>query len=456
MMMMSGSFLIAAAWTIRHVVSVSASSSKFSSLSSSCLTFIAHRSSKMIPHRELFPLARYCSSSETASISFNIENNVSRLSTLQTLLSKHGAPGSVGCQKGNNDLVPILSGSSSFQEVPELIESMEGDDDRETLVSNDLIQRFHNLHPYLFPIAQSQSSGNVICGYRNPMLEEYDKNHPWPIVETKVGAPGFRILALNSEHLMRRIICECDDKIEQDNNNNNDKDDYHDSINLYNKGLGQGMMKDVGLDTPYQLGSVKKLGYGVEKYVLLRVGPFPDLYENMVRGHYQRGDEQSALIAAEASNHKFSGFGSTYRFYSRLLSSLPNRSEECRDAARMCLRMPLSTIGIDYQDLEEVVILGQMIPAKEQEQDDFITKDLAIEKLKAMRSLLQSVEADEDPVASGKTKNQVVIDEAYKILDDAILEQKEWHSIRPHLSQHYRLGGKDDLAQFVSLFSRSR
>ena len=86
--------------------------------------------------------------------------------------------------------------------------------------------------------------------------------------------------------------------------------------------------------------------YGVDKYILLRVGPFPDLYERMAAQHAARGDEQSALIAAEANNSKFTGFASTFKHQAKLLSSFSKRDEESRDAARMCLRLPVASIGM--------------------------------------------------------------------------------------------------------------
>jgi hypothetical protein len=62
--------------------------------------------------------------------------------------------------------------------------------------------------------------------------------------------------------------------------------------------------------------------------MLLCIGPFPDLYQNMAYQHYKHGGEQSSLIAAEAANSKMAGFGSTFCFYARLLSSFPNHQEE--------------------------------------------------------------------------------------------------------------------------------
>jgi len=104
-------------------------------------------------------------------------------------------------------------------------------------------------------------------------------------------------------------------------------------------------------DAIYEPGSVAKLRYGASKYTLLRVGPFPDLYEEMAFQHSKKNDESSSLIAAEANNGKCSGFASTFKFYAELLSSFPNREDETRDAAKVCLCMPLPSIGMCTEDI---------------------------------------------------------------------------------------------------------
>ena len=169
---------------------------------------------------------------------------VSRLETLQTLLSKHGAPGSQGCSSAD-DLEPItldlMTGDAG--DTPELVSSLMG------------IDEFKNLHPHLFPLARSKESGNLICALRRAYADdatewyENSSNAPWPIVEAQVGGLGMKLLALNSEHLMRRIVCECDFA-------GGDKS----IVELYNKGLGQNAIVDKALDTPYEAGSVEKLG----------------------------------------------------------------------------------------------------------------------------------------------------------------------------------------------------
>jgi hypothetical protein len=282
-----------------------------------------------------------------------------------------------------------------------------------------------------------------------------------------------RLLALNSEHLMRRIACECDFTGE-----------HRHLIDLYNEGIGKSIVKDTGLDKPYELGSVEKLGYvlfvdlkclssfhilrfgvahtfarytkyatflllvvsyGVDKFVLLRVGPFPDIYENLALGHAKKSDESSALISAEAANNKVSGFASTFLFYAKLLNSFPNREEEARDAARMCLRLPLPSIGLTVDDFREVAVLAQLADRSDSDEE-------IMAKLQSMYEKMREHESD-DPQSAGShkmTPEQKVIDEANYILDTVALTGAKWSKVRPQLADLYRSVGRDDMANFVN------
>ena len=179
---------------------------------------------------------RWQSPSRLFSVSLaEVNAGVSRVNTLQSLLAKHGAPGSQGCtDKG--DLVPIFLESSEQDDTPELVSTLMGMDE------------FLNLHPQLYPLARSQKTGNVICALRRAFADdtsewyENSSTAPWPIVEATVGGPGMKLLSMNSENLMRRIICECDFSKENT-----------DLVELYNNGLANGV-------EPYEPGSVEKLG----------------------------------------------------------------------------------------------------------------------------------------------------------------------------------------------------
>jgi hypothetical protein len=391
---MTGRLLVAAMWTLRPTVAFFCSSST---------TAVSRR----ISHARLF--------ATSPSTQLAVESGVSRLSTLQTLLNKHGAPGSQGCNTAD-DLVAV---TMTLQETPELVASLD---------KHDILRE---LHPYLFPIAKSLASGNYICAYRSPYVEDGKHSPPWPIVETKLGGPGMQLLALNSEHMMRRIACECDSQ----------GDGGKSVIEIYNEALGKGFLADAALDTPYEAGSVAKLGYGVEKYVLLRVGPFPDLYQTMALQHAERGDVQSSLIAAETSSSKHEGFGSTFRFYARLLKSFPNRDDEARDSSRMCLRLPLPTLGMTFEDFKEIAVLGQVADAED-------SVDEAVVKLKGMYEKIRSAEREDD-YQQGMTPEQMAIDDANHRLDVAAFTGESWSKVRPELGEKFRSVGRDDMAAFI-------
>ncbi|KAL9185473.1 hypothetical protein ACHAXT_003250 [Thalassiosira profunda] len=339
-----------------------------------------------------------------------LQTHVSRLSTLQTLLSERGAPGSIGCNQGDGDLVTVPSSAAASEE-------------------------YNDLHPHLLPLAKSTSSGNLICALRRAYADDadYDSpslNAPWPIVESGVGLPGMRLLSLNSEHLMRRIAADADSKLEGG--------DAQEVVDKYNEGLGSGALSEKSMDTPYERGSVEQLGYGLDKYVLLRVGPFPDLYETMANQHLSKGDQESSLIAAEASNGKFGGFGSTFAFYAKLLGSLPQREEECRDAARMTLRMPLPSAGLTRRDFVDVAKRAGFGG----ESDD--------ESLANMLEMYNKIRDHEQQENSGdKTPKQTAMEDANYLLDVACLTGQKYGEIRDKVAEIYRGAGMEDDASFV-------
>ncbi|KAL7509423.1 hypothetical protein ACHAXN_009070 [Cyclotella atomus] len=349
-----------------------------------------------------------------SSSSSDVLSGVSRLNTLQSLLSERGAPGSRGCNTPNGDLVPISPSNAA---------------------SNT---EYHDLHPHLLPLAKSSSTGNLICALRRAYADDadYDSqsiNAPWPLVESAMGVPGMRLLSLNSEHFMRRIAADADANL--------DGDEAERIIGMYNDGLGEGKLSDRALDTMYEAGSVAKLGYGVDKYVLLRIGPFPDLYETMSLNHLSRQDTESSLIAAEANNGKFGGFGSTFAFYARLLSSLPQRAEEARDAARMCVRMPLPSMGLTRYDFAEISKLAEFSAA-----DD--STDVAMQKMLEFYEKIREHEKEEN--SGDKTVKQTACDDANYLLDVACLTGQKYGEVRGKIAELYSGAGLDEMASFVA------
>ena len=397
--MMAGPLLLMASWLLRPATSFTLFQTPYCryTISGSCSCSRISRSSRRSKSRLFSSVA--------------VQNGISRLAAFQSLLATHGAPGSLGCHEPN-DLVPL-----TMAEEPELLLALES-------------SMTANLHPHLFPVAKSTKTGHYICGLRR--ASDTSSEGPWPIVESAPGARGMRLLALHSEHLMRRMAAEND--VEGGN---------LDVVKTYNAQLGQGIVKDPLFDIPYTLGSVAKLGYGPEKYILLKVGPFPDLYESMALSHAAKGDEASSLIAAEASNGKFSGFGSTFRFYARLLNSFPNRDDETRDAARICWRLPLPSMGMTDDDFRDVAILGKIATVND-------SMEKVLENMQTYYEKLRQHEQDDPGSSGGKTPEQSSIEEANYLLDTVALKSScNWSDIRPKLGEIYASAGREDMATFV-------
>eukprot|EP00934_Nitzschia_sp_Nitz4_P003630 Nitzschia sp. Nitz4//scaffold350_size17454//5085//6397//NITZ4_008818-RA/size17454-augustus-gene-0.23-mRNA-1//1//CDS//3329548868//3620//frame0 len=381
-------------------------------LTSACITrtSVAFISPALLPLRlskkglDKITTSQRWSSTASNDIAASLSTGVPRVETFQEVISKHGVPGSIGCAT-KDDLEPIPA-------------------DRFT--TNEGRQEFANLHPHLYPLAQSKSTGNLICGLRQPREpDQKENNGPWPIMESTLEGPGMRLLCLNNEDLMRRIVCECDFSGENT-----------DLIGVFNSGITNGF-------PPYERGSVEKLGYGVDKYVLLRVGPFADIYHALALEHEKKGSEQSALISAEAANGKLTGFGSTFLFYARLLSRFPNREDETRDAARNCLRLPLATAGLSKLDLRDVALLGQMA-------DGSTPTEEVYAKLANMYELLKEHEGGEDP-DKPKSPRVIALEKAGYLLDVTAMAGRPYGEIRSELAQLYREAGQDDMATFVEL-----
>lgn len=141
-------------------------------------------STSRVPSRR--QAVRLFASSDSNVMAAALRSGVSRLSTLQTLLNKYGAPGSQGCREPDD-----LSAVTAFEDATELVGALVGANDAE----------LSNLHPHLFPIAKSSKTGNYICALRRAYADdasyESSTDAPWPIVESRPGAPGMQLLSLN-------------------------------------------------------------------------------------------------------------------------------------------------------------------------------------------------------------------------------------------------------------------
>ncbi|CAM9460067.1 unnamed protein product, partial [Phaeothamnion confervicola] len=256
------------------------------------------------------------------------------------------------------------------------------------------------LHPLVVPLAKDKN-GDVIGLLRWPTPEE---DLAMPLV--RCGAVGLDLLASSIDHYTRRVAAEEDFR---------GTSTAGEAIRIANGG-------DPPPLPPYEAGAVAKLGYGVERYLLLRVGPFPDAYEWLVQQHISKGDELSALAAAERANELFRGWGRPYGSYARLLAAVGSRDMEARDAARVALRCPCWGITPDADALAEVVRIA------------------GYESMAAVRQLYTGMAADsqEGKITEGKAPQQVALDRAAHLMDAVTFGHSSWDGIREELAERYK------------------
>jgi hypothetical protein len=350
------------------------------------------------------------SSSSTAAVD-TAAQHISRIEVLQDFVSKQGVPGSIAC---HDSMQPIA-------------------------VPNTDKSQWSRLHPYLYPLAHSTTTGHVVGALMLSPSSSRTTTAPWPIVETSLYAPAsFHMIAMNSEHLLRRILVTAE------------HDKHPDIATLmasFNDSLDTALP---GSDrTLYTPGALDTWKYGLEQYLLLKIGPFLDCYTHVAWQHHwrTRQDAASACIAAETAHAKFTGFGEPFVYTARLLHHLPHRQDECRDAARQALRLPLFTLGMPYDAIvQEMAVLAQLVPP------DTSTDDTR----NAVRAWLEQVRAAE-PQGDDISNEERLADTLQTLLNQHVLasnaEHCDWSQMRPTVSAHVRALGHAAVADCIDRWS---
>lgn len=106
----------------------------------------------------------------------------------------------------------------------------------------------------------------------------------------------------------------------------------------------------------------------------------------------------------------------------------------------MCLRLPLATIGLDYDEFRQVAVLGEIA-----EESDPI--DAALEKLAEFHAKLREAEQDDDQ--GQKTPVQAALEEAGLLIDEAVMSKTPFGEVREAVGEKLRSVGRNDFATFV-------
>lgn len=189
------------------------------------------------------------------------------------------------------------------------------------------------LNPLLIPFAREKNNDELLCYLRWPtQREEMDLQ----IVRTT--ETGVRLISLSTDKFVHRQLVELD--FYKDNNTiaaanvvNKDSEVY--KLGDFNTLLNSGK---------FPTSSPDDLRLVLDRYVIMKVGPFADCYERLADNFVNKKNDLSALVTCEKNISSFFGWGHPINFHANLLLRL-GREREAKDTARSSMQSPKWTLA---------------------------------------------------------------------------------------------------------------
>jgi hypothetical protein len=181
---------------------------------------------------------------------------------------------------------------------------------------------------------------------------------------------------------------------------------------------------------PYTQGELLDSGLKASQFMLLRVGPFADIWETIARTQQEKGDETAALIAAERASSLNPGWGCCMLLQSQLMGAL-RRPEEQRDLALGALESPWWTLGAPLRDAMAAAQLSHI--------DD-------------LRSLVRAMEdkVREQQGAPPRTAKELSLLRATDALDEVVRTEGSWDESRAAVAAALHDAGLDAAAEVAA------
>lgn len=167
----------------------------------------------------------------------------------------------------------------------------------------------------------------------------------------------------------------------------------------------------------YEIGAVAMTGLPLPAYFLLKVGVPTSFFDELIRGHMERGDETAAMVTAERACSAAHGWGRPHVMRTKLLIEL-NKFEEARDSARAALLDPVWTLGSPFEPIARLA--GWKDPITSQPYRDL-----------------------------SEDESKLPLDRAAHLMDAVTVEGGNWHACRAPLAGLYKDAGLDSLAAFI-------
>jgi hypothetical protein len=178
---------------------------------------------------------------------------------------------------------------------------------------------------------------------------------------------------------------------------------------------------------PYEAGELAASKLKPSQFLLLRVGPFADVWDTVAHARLASGEETAALVAAERATGLNAGWDCCFYLQAQLMEKL-GRKEEQRDLALSALEAPFWTLGAP---LREVMAAAQLSHV-----DD-------------LRSLVRAMEDQvrEQQNAPPRTPSELASLTALGALDTVVRTRGSWDDARGPVASALREAGLDEAAR---------
>jgi len=294
------------------------------------------------------------------------------------------------------------------------------------------------LLPFLVPLTRSKD-GTQLCYIRWPTQKE-----DMELQLVRTNETGVTLVSQSTLELCKRLVFELDYEASLPSPSSTTTTIAQKAIRILNDSIkvndAAGALYAEGEFKPLlsKLKSPKTSGehrITMDRYILTKVGAFPDSYERLSDAFFKNGDTVSALVTSEKAVQIFYGWGHPMSHHASLLLKLPGREKEAIHTARATMRMPMWTVAPTKQRLEELIKLAGFTSAE------------SLGKIHDVRA----IDPREKDLSEGVSPAQITLDQAAHLMDATALGQYngDWNKIRPKIASKYEEGGYPSISRFI-------
>lgn len=179
------------------------------------------------------------------------------------------------------------------------------------------------LNPLLIPVTKNPTDNSLTCFLRWPTQKDGA-----PLQVVKTTETGVYLLSLDADKYCHRLTVELDFA--------GDKDATKFIEKINEAGIAYKAGDYIPMIKSGKFPSLTKedLGLILDRYILTKVGPFPDAYERLARNFLKSGSEVSAFVTCERAISLFYGWGHPMTFNALLMGGLKGRESEA--VSKLC------------------------------------------------------------------------------------------------------------------------